>query len=94
MPTYDYVCRECDYKFEEFQSMTDELLSNCPKCDGSVRRLIGGGTGLIFKGSGFYITDYKNSRGSADSQAKSSSTPKAKTETKSEKKKESSKVSD
>lgn len=60
MPTYDYICTECNYKFERFQSMSDEPIRVCPNCDGVVRRIISGGTGLIFKGSGYYITDYKN----------------------------------
>jgi putative FmdB family regulatory protein len=60
MPTYDYICTECNYKFERFQSMSDEPIRVCPSCDGVVRRIISGGTGLIFKGSGYYITDYKN----------------------------------
>ncbi len=59
MPTYDYICMDCDYKFEHFQSMSDEPIRVCPNCSGRVRRLIGGGTGLIFKGSGYYLTDYK-----------------------------------
>lgn len=58
MPTYDYKCKECDHLFEYFQAMSDELLKSCPKCNGQVRRLISGGSGLIFKGSGFYVTDY------------------------------------
>ncbi|RMD91079.1 MAG: zinc ribbon domain-containing protein [Calditrichaeota bacterium] len=61
MPTYEYLCDDCGYKFEEFQSITAEPLETCPKCHGHVQRLIGGGNGLIFKGSGFYITDYKKS---------------------------------
>ena len=60
MPTYDYKCTECDYTFELFQKMTDEPLKTCPKCKGKVKRLIGMGAGPIFKGSGFYQTDYKN----------------------------------
>lgn len=60
MPTYDYICSDCDYKFEHFQAMSDEPIRICPNCDGRVRRLIGKGTGLIFKGSGYYLTDYKN----------------------------------
>jgi len=59
MPTYEYLCENCGYQFEEFQKITDPPLSKCPKCGGKVRRLISGGAGLIFKGSGFYITDYK-----------------------------------
>ncbi|MBU1121623.1 MAG: FmdB family zinc ribbon protein [Candidatus Omnitrophota bacterium] len=61
MPTYEYECTECSNKFDAFQKMTDEPLSDCPECQGKVRRLIGAGCGLIFKGSGFYITDYKKS---------------------------------
>ncbi|MFC1785545.1 FmdB family zinc ribbon protein [Candidatus Neomarinimicrobiota bacterium] len=60
MPTYDYICSDCNYKFERFHSMADEPIRICPKCDGRVHRLISGGTGLIFKGSGYYINDYKN----------------------------------
>jgi len=59
MPTYPYQCRACGYEFEEFQSMSEDPLTDCPKCDGSVHRIISGGAGLIFKGSGFYITDYR-----------------------------------
>lgn len=64
MPTYDYKCDSCGYVFEEFQSMKDAPLSKCPKCGGKVQRLIGPGAGLIFKGSGFYLTDYKKSNSS------------------------------
>ncbi len=60
MPTYDYQCDDCGYTFEEFQSITAEPLTNCPKCQGHVRRLIGAGNGFLFKGSGFYITDYRS----------------------------------
>ena len=61
MPTYEYVCSKCGHHFEKFQSMRDEPLKKCPKCSKSaLKRLIGGGAGLIFKGTGFYITDYKN----------------------------------
>ena len=60
MPNYDYVCTDCNYKFERFQSMSDEPIRVCPSCGGVVHRIISGGTGLIFKGSGYYITDYKN----------------------------------
>lgn len=59
MPTYDYECKKCGYNFEAFQSMSEEPLKDCPKCDGKLIRLIGKGAGLIFKGSGFYATDYK-----------------------------------
>lgn len=60
MPTYKYQCTECGHQFEAFQMMSEEPLKECPQCGGSVKRLITGGAGLIFKGSGFYITDYKN----------------------------------
>ncbi len=61
MPTYEYKCLKCNYVFEEFQKMTDAPLTECPKCKGKVKRLIGAGMSPIFKGSGFYETDYKNS---------------------------------
>jgi putative FmdB family regulatory protein len=60
MPTYDYICSDCGYEFEHFQSMSEEPIRICPNCSGTVRRKIGGGTGLIFKGSGYYLTDYAN----------------------------------
>ncbi len=60
MPTYDYSCASCGHTFEVFEGMTAEGLRDCPKCGrGKARRLIGTGAGLVFKGSGFYITDYK-----------------------------------
>ena len=65
MPTYEYECRNCEYVFEAFQSMSDEPLTQCPKCGGKVRRLIGGGSGIIFKGSGFYSTDSRKSGSAA-----------------------------
>ena len=57
MPTYEYECKKCSHSFETFQSMSDEPLKHCPKCGKEVRRLIFGGAGIIFKGSGFYVTD-------------------------------------
>ena len=59
MPTYEYECTKCGHVFEAFQSMSDKPLASCPKCKGKVKRLIGPGAGVIFKGSGFYATDYK-----------------------------------
>jgi putative FmdB family regulatory protein len=59
MPTYEYECTACGHVFEKFQSIKDEPLKRCPKCKRKVRRLLGAGAGLIFKGSGFYITDYR-----------------------------------
>ena len=61
MPTYEYKCTSCGHTFEAFQSMNDKPLSRCPKCRSAVRRVINGGIGVIFKGSGFYTTDYKKS---------------------------------
>ena len=61
MPTYDYECSACEHRFEEFQSIKAKPIKRCPKCGGhKVRRLIGSGVGLIFKGSGFYATDYRS----------------------------------
>ena len=59
MPTYEYECGSCGQKQEVLQKMTDEALEICPKCGGSLKRLISNGCGFIFKGTGFYITDYK-----------------------------------
>ncbi|MFN0051687.1 MAG: FmdB family zinc ribbon protein [Planctomycetales bacterium] len=76
MPTYDYTCRACEHTWEEFQSMTAPPTKKCPACGKKkAERLIGTGAGLIFKGSGFYITDYRSDsyKKSADSDAKSSS---------------------
>ena len=68
MPTYDYRCKKCHHKFEAFQSMTSDLLTTCPKCGKkSLERLIGAGAGIIFKGSGFYSTDYKRGSSSGPS---------------------------
>jgi len=62
MPTYDYICNKCGHTFELFQSMTETPRKTCPVCKRVVRRLVSGGSGLIFKGSGFYLTDYKNDK--------------------------------
>ena len=59
MPTYEYECANCNKTFEVFQKMTDEPLKTCPKCHKKIKRLIGGGSGIIFKGTGFYATDYR-----------------------------------
>jgi putative FmdB family regulatory protein len=78
MPTYQYRCQDCGHEFEEFQSMTEDAISVCPQCQGKTRRLISGGAGLLFRGSGFYITDYRSPGYKADqkkdSAARSSST--------------------
>ncbi|HMP89315.1 MAG TPA: zinc ribbon domain-containing protein [Kiritimatiellia bacterium] len=60
MPTYEYACQKCRHEFEQFQSIKDEPLKRCPNCKGKVVRKIGTGAGLLFKGSGFYITDYRS----------------------------------
>jgi putative FmdB family regulatory protein len=61
MPTYEYECQKCGHTFELFQSMSDKPRQRCPKCRGKVIRLFGTGAGIIFKGSGFYQTDYRSS---------------------------------
>ena len=61
MPTYDYVCDACDHKFELFQSITEPVKKKCPKCKKpKLRRLFGTGAAVMFKGSGFYTTDYRS----------------------------------
>ena len=79
MPTYEYYCKSCGFEFEEFQSIASEPLSVCPKCKSHVQRKISGGTGLIFKGSGFYITDYKNNKPAKDKPKSKNEKPKSKT---------------
>ena len=72
MPTYEYACPKCGHEFEQFQSMRDEPLKKCPKCKkAGVKRLVGGGAGRIFKGTGFYITDYKAKKGTPHTEAAS-----------------------
>ena len=73
MPTYDYKCKDCGFTFEEFQSMNADLLITCPSCGKpALVRLMAGGVGLVFKGSGFYHTDYKKSGASTSSNNKKS----------------------
>jgi putative FmdB family regulatory protein len=61
MPTYEYQCDACDHNFDEFQSFSEEPLKKCPKCGKKkLRRLFGGGAAVLFKGSGFYETDYRS----------------------------------
>ena len=60
MPTYVYRCKKCKHRFELFHSITDETARRCPRCKGKAERVPAGGTGLLFKGSGFYITDYRS----------------------------------
>jgi putative FmdB family regulatory protein len=76
MPTYQYQCSACKHGFEELQSMKDEPLTKCPKCKKKkLNRLLGTGAGLLFKGSGFYITDYRSD--SYKSAAKADGPPKS-----------------
>ncbi len=83
MPTYEYVCDDCGHEFELFQSMSDGVKRKCPECGKlKLRRLIGSGAGVIFKGSGFYETDYRS-----DSYKKAAEADKKKAEGKSDKKK-------
>src|SRR3954465_11461774 len=98
MPTYDYKCSACGHAFEKFHSITANPIKKCPKCGkNKVQRLIGTGAGLIFKGSGFYITDYRDSgykdkakaEAGGSSETKSDATPQTKSESKTESKTDS-----
>ncbi len=60
MPTYDYRCQKCGHRFEVFHGIKDETPRHCPECGGPAKRVPAGGAGLLFKGSGFYITDYRS----------------------------------
>lgn len=72
MPTYEYCCDACEHEFEEFQSMTDEPLKKCPQCGKKkLRRLFGSGAAILFKGSGFYQTDYRSESYKAGAKAES-----------------------
>jgi putative FmdB family regulatory protein len=71
MPTYEYECKDCGYKFEAFQKMSDPAIKLCPKCKKETRRLIGIGAGIIFKGPGFYATDYRKKEDKKDEKKKS-----------------------
>lgn len=73
MPTYEYECTSCGHVFEAFQSISEEPIRACPECGNTVRRLISGGTGVIFKGSGFYVTDSKKGSSSSEKKEKKSS---------------------
>ena len=87
MPTYDYLCEDCGYEFERFQSIKARPLRKCPICKKtSLKRLIGSGSGLIFKGSGFYETDYRSEsyRKAKNKEKNSTDTSAEKRETKSE----------
>lgn len=95
MPTYEYRCPSCGNEFEKFQRMSDEPVAECPSCGARAERRLSGGAGLLFKGSGFYITDYRSEgykasekkEGSTASEAKSEAKSETKVETKTEAKK-------
>ena len=89
MPTYDYECDACRHEFEIFQNMSDDPLTKCPKCKKKkLRRLIGAGAAVMFKGSGFYQTDYRSEsyKKSAEADKKSSESAPAASESKSDSK--------
>ncbi len=92
MPIYEYKCSNCHYQFERMQSFKDEPISECPQCGHSVRRLIQP-VGIVFKGSGFYITDNRQVSSGANGRSKPKELPEraseSKTEPKAEPKKES-----
>ena len=89
MPTYDYQCDACGHTFEEWQSFHDAELTKCPSCKKKkLRRLISGGAALIFKGSGFYETDYRKESYTEAAKKDAEPKPEAKTETKAEPKSE------
>lgn len=80
MPTYDYRCTACGHRFERFESINDDAVKACPKCGKKkAKRMLGTGAGLIFKGSGFYTTDYKKTSG-GDSGGESSKEPEKKSD--------------
>jgi len=81
MPTYEYECKSCAHNFEVFQSMSDEPIKKCPECGQEVRRLIFGGSGVIFKGSGFYVTDKSRSAGKSAASSQTASKTDKKPET-------------
>jgi len=86
MPTYDYSCAACGHRFERFESINDDALKPCPKCGKKkAKRMLGTGAGLIFKGSGFYTTDYKKTSG-GESGGEKSKEPEKKSDAKEKKK--------
>ena len=76
MPIYEYRCKKCGYKFEELVLPGEEEPKVCPKCGGELERLFGTGVGFIFKGSGFYITDYKRKEQKSSSNGENGSSSK------------------
>ena len=95
MPTYDYICENCGYEFEQFQPITARTLRKCPRCgERELKRLIGAGSGVIFKGSGFYQTDYRSESYKKDEKSEKSSTDKDSTKKKTKTKTKDSKTTD
>ncbi|MBV8881798.1 MAG: zinc ribbon domain-containing protein [Planctomycetaceae bacterium] len=89
MPTYDYTCAACGHRFERFESINDDGPKPCPKCNKKkAKRMLGTGAGLIFKGAGFYTTDYKNKSSGKESSGSASGESDKKAEPKEKKKKE------
>ena len=88
MPTYEYECQKCGHQFEQFQRISDKPLTRCPKpgCKGKVKRMISTGGGLLFKGTGFYITDYRSAgyKAAAIKESEGAKPAAAKTESKSD----------
>ena len=93
MPTYEYECVECGHRFEAFQAMSDDPLKECEHCKGPVKRLIFGGTGIIFKGSGFYVND-SSKAGKQSTQASGSKETDSPSKKESDSKKETPSVKD
>lgn len=77
MPTYEYECTHCGHSFELFQKITDKSLDKCPECHKQLKRLIGTGSAIIFKGSGFYATDYRKKPKGDSAKTKTNACPKA-----------------
>jgi len=79
VPTYQYACTECDHFFEQFQSFSEDALTDCPECSGKLRKVFNA-VGVVFKGSGFYRTDSRSTKSGSDSTSTSASTSATKTE--------------
>ena len=85
MPTYQYRCLDCDHEFDIVQKMTEEPLTECSECKGRLKRLIGSGAGIIFKGGGFYSTDYRSENYKKQAAAETKSSTESKDKDKSQK---------
>lgn len=95
MPTYDYICESCGYEFEQFQPITANPLRKCPECGRiKLKRLIGAGSGVIFKGSGFYQTDYRSENYKKGQKSEKDSTAEKKTKSKDTKSPDKTKPTD